>query len=178
VVEHSPGEITLLEVLQSRVLDTVRHTDVHSVVAEHAVNLTEHLVGVRAGTVTAENGVESSLINDSLKGAVIVVHAADVHLLEGHGRILVLTEFLLALDDRHRQIDVLDVRVAIVSHLLGESRVAAPDIKNGETRLHILRDDVLQSIVSLIPIELFLLFVVTVFPVLNLSVLCHLKTVL
>ena len=53
------------------------------------------------------------------------------------------------------------------------TRIAGAHIKDLISRLHILCDDILEAGVALIPVKLFFVFLVTVLPVILLSVLGH-----
>lgn len=53
------------------------------------------------------------------------------------------------------------------------TRVSSSDVEDLVSWLHILRDDVLEARVALIPVELLLVLLITVFPVFLLTVLSH-----
>ena len=53
------------------------------------------------------------------------------------------------------------------------TRVASSDVEDLVSGLDVLSDDILETRVALVPIELLLVLLVTVFPVFLLSVLCH-----
>ena len=51
--------------------------------------------------------------------------------------------------------------------------ISSTNVEDGEGGLDVLRDDVLDSTVALIPVKGFLILLITVLPVLGFSVLCH-----
>ena len=51
--------------------------------------------------------------------------------------------------------------------------ISSTNVEDGEGGLDVLRDDILDSAVALIPVKGFLILLITVLPVLGFSVLCH-----
>ena len=88
------------------------------------MDLRDH--GVRAGarTVSTQDGIKQALVHDGVECAIVVVHAADIHLLERHGGVLlVLAQLLHLLNGNEGLVDVLDVMKAIVEHFFAQTCV-------------------------------------------------------
>ena len=51
--------------------------------------------------------------------------------------------------------------------------ISSANVEDGEGGLDVLRDDILDSAVALIPVKGLLILLITVLPVLGFSVLCH-----
>ena len=51
--------------------------------------------------------------------------------------------------------------------------ISSAHIEDGERWLDILSDDIFDATVALVPVEGFLILLITVLPVLGFSVLCH-----
>ena len=121
LVRDGPLEFGVLEVANALLLDAVTDADVDALRSQHAVDLFQHLLGVGAGAVTAKNRVESALVDDGIEGTVLVLELAHIHLLvdECGEALLVLLGHLL--HDGEGDVDVANVLVPILKHLLGEA---------------------------------------------------------
>ena len=89
----------------------------------------QHLVTVRTSVVaTTEDRVKASFINDCIKSAVLKLQTLRVHLLIRHLRNLLFVMLLHLLDNSEGDIDVRDLLVTILKHLLAHLGVAATDV--------------------------------------------------
>lgn len=70
-------------------------------------------------------GVEGALVDDCVEGVLREFHGAHVHLYILEVGPLLLVEFVHGLDGGLRDVDVGDVLVAVVEHLLAEAWVGA-----------------------------------------------------
>ena len=69
------------------------------------IDIREHLVGVGARAITAENGVECAPVDYGIKSAIIILQSPHVHLLECEVRDYHLAQLLHLLDDRDRDVN-------------------------------------------------------------------------
>lgn len=120
VLEDSPVKLWFLEVAHSLVGQTVADSDVHAGGGEHSVDFAQHLVCVGAGAISAEDGVEGSLVNYSIESSIFILEGAHVHLLEGQVGDLFLVHLLHLLDHGERDVYVGDVLVPILIHLFAQ----------------------------------------------------------
>ena len=137
------------------------------------MDLVEHLECVGAGAIAAEDRVKRALVNDGVKAAILELKHAHVHLPVDHVWVALPVMLSHLLLHSEGDINVLHILVAIIEHLLGEARVSSADVQDIVSRLNIQVDNFLEARVALIPIKLLLVFLVTVLPVLLLSVLRH-----
>ena len=121
VVRDLPLEVGGLEVAETLIGDTVRDADVDAVGGEYTVDLGKHRSGVGTRAVTTEDGVEGALVDDSIEGAILVLQLTHIHLLVNKGRVAVLVHLSHLLHDGEGDIDVRDVGVAILEHLLRQA---------------------------------------------------------
>ena len=121
VVRDLPLEVGGLEVAETLIGDTVRDADVDAVGGEHTVDLGKHRSSVGTRAVTTEDGVEGALVDDSIEGAILVLQLTHIHLLVNKGRVAVLVHLSHLLHDGEGDIDVRDVGVAILEHLLRQA---------------------------------------------------------
>lgn len=126
-----------------------------------------HLVLLATG-----DGIESALVDGVVEVLVGEVHAGGVH--DEVGQVVVLLEcsFLHLLDDRFRDVDGRDVRVAVLEHLLRQLRVPAAHHQDLVLLLHSqLQEVLLQLRVLGVPVEHSLVLLVPVVPEVGLGVL-------
>lgn len=171
--EHSPVIVLLAEILQSVFRYSVGNTDVYTVWRKNTVNLIKHCLAVWTWIVTAENGIETSLVDDCIEDTFLTLQTAGIHLLESQLRDLFFVILLHLLDDCKRNVNVRDVLVTVLEHVFRHFRVAATEHEDLEGRLNILGNHVLDTRVSLVPIKWLLVFLIPILPILGLSVLCH-----
>jgi len=121
MVGHSPVEIRALEIVHALLLHAVRDADVDTVRGKHSVDLSEHLGGVGATTITTEDRVEGTLVNDGVEATISVLKLAAIHLLVDEGGETLLVSLGHLLHNSVRDVDVAHVLVAILVHLFGET---------------------------------------------------------
>ena len=114
------------------------------------------------------------LVNDGVEGLVLeVLHGAHIHLLVDQVGVLVLVSLLHLLNSCSGDVNVSDGFVVVLVHLFSEEGVTGAHVEDLIVLLHVLRDDVLDAGVALVPVEGLLVLVITVLPVLCLAVLRH-----
>lgn len=121
VLENSPIELWFLEVSHSLIWKTITNADVYTSWWEHSIYFTEHLISIWAWTVSAENWVECSLVNNCIESSVIILQTTNIHLLEWKVWDFLLVHLLHLLDNCERDIDISDVLIAIFVHFFTES---------------------------------------------------------
>mmetsp|Transcript_31258 Transcript_31258/g.35697 ORF Transcript_31258/g.35697 Transcript_31258/m.35697 type:complete len:200 (-) Transcript_31258:5-604(-) len=168
-----PIKSVVSEVVLSLVWNSVRNAHVHAGRREDSVDFIERLFAVRPASISAEDRVESSFINHAVEGSLFELETSHVHLLVNHVGAFLFVLLRHGLDDSEGNIDIGDVLVAFLVHLLAHPGVPTADVQNLEGRRDVLGDDVLQAGVSLVPVEGLCVSLVSVFPILGLSVLRH-----
>ena len=133
----------------------------------------EHWFRIRSWIITTEGSIKASLINDSIKTTVFELKLSSIHLFELKIWYFLFIIFLHLFNDGKRNIDVCNVLESILKHFFTHLWVPTTKIKNLEWWLNVLCDYIFYSTVSLIPVEWFLIFLISVFPVFLLSVLSH-----
>jgi len=171
--KYIPVILLPIEVTDSLFGLSVSNANVDSAGREHSVHFVQHELSVGARAVSAEDGVESSLVNDCVEGAVLELKTFAVHLLVFQLGVLVLVQVLHLSVHGVGNVNAGNVLVTIFKHLFSQFGVAGSHIQNLELRLQVLGDDILDSGVPLVPVELFLILLISVFPVVGLSVLSH-----
>jgi hypothetical protein len=168
VLEMCPVELWFLEVSHSLFWKAVRYTDIYSSWREYSIDFTKHLVCIGAWTITTQDWIKCAFINDCVKGSIFVLKTSGIHLFKGEVRDLFFIHFLHLFDNSEWNINVSQMLVSIFIHFFTQSYiqltlwvddltwVAAANIQNLESRLDILSDDILNTTISLIPIEWFL----------------------
>ena len=79
-----PVKSIISEIRLSRIWDSVGDTDEDACWGQNPVNLIEGLLTVGPTAISAKNGVESTLVDNSVEGALVKLEAPDVHLLVTH----------------------------------------------------------------------------------------------
>jgi hypothetical protein len=77
---HFPVEIRILEIRLSLFWNSVRNAHIHSSGRQHSVDLTKHLLWVRAWAISTENRVKGSLVYDTVKHSIFELETPDIHL--------------------------------------------------------------------------------------------------
>ena len=121
MVRNRPVEVAALEVVHALLLHAVGDADVDAVGREHAMDLREHLRGVGAGAITAQNRVERALVDHGVECAVLILQLPDVHLLVDHAWVALFVHFGHLLLHSERDVNVAQILVTILKHLLREA---------------------------------------------------------
>jgi len=102
-----------------------------------------------------ENGVKGCFVNNSIKGSFREIHSADIHkkILECFGLLFIFV--FHGLDAHVRNVDVGNLGVALLEHLLTESRVARANVQDAMSLINVGGNDILESTKSLVPVEGF-----------------------
>lgn len=167
------------QILLSLILSTMRNAEVYSWRAEYSVDFIKHCFDIAFCTITCAQCIHESLIDDYIKWAIVEFQLPHVHLLEDKIWITIISVvILLQLDGRVTKIDTCDVWVALIKDLFCHSRTAAPSNQDVLSVLHLGHHLCFHCKMgwssrwreSLQPVELLLLFLITVFPVFYLSV--------
>ena len=91
------------------------------------MNFVEHGFGIGSASVSTEHGVETSFVNDGVKGSVFKLQAFDIHLFESHLRNLFFVVIDHLLDHSVRNVNVGNVLVPVFEQLFRKLGVAAPN---------------------------------------------------
>ncbi len=121
MVGDCPIEVAMLEVANTLVIDTITDTDVDTTWCKHSVDLCEHLSCIRSRAISAKNAIKGTLVDDGIECTILVLKLAHVHLFVDKGAVAVLVGLSHLLDHGERDVDVADVLVAILVHLLGKT---------------------------------------------------------
>mmetsp|Transcript_7717 Transcript_7717/g.22273 ORF Transcript_7717/g.22273 Transcript_7717/m.22273 type:complete len:251 (+) Transcript_7717:2090-2842(+) len=173
VHRNLPAIILLLEVVQAVVRHAVGYDVEDAGRLQHARHLRAHLGHIRRGTLAAEDSIHGRLGNDGVEGLIGEVQRHDVHHLPRERR-LVLVALGHLVDDHLRDVNVREVREAILEHVLGQARVAAARHEDGVILLDVLGNEILQARVPLVPVEGLRVLRVPLVPVLKLA--CDMTT--
>ena len=172
-MRNGPFKATLCEESLSFSQGAVANTNENTVGCEHSVDLTEHLLRVNSCQFSAQDRVIGTFVNDRVEESVLVLQLAHIHLLVRDHGVLFLVVLCHVLDHTERDVDVVDVLVALLKHLLAHARVACSHIKDLVLWLHILSYDLSKCSISLVPVKKVLVVLVTVLPEISLTVLRH-----
>ena len=143
--EYRPIVLLLAEVRQPIFRDAVSYANVNAIRGQHAVHLVEHRLAVRARVVTAEDGIEAGLIDDGVEHAILTLETAGVHLLESYLWDLFFVVLLHLLNNRERDVDIGDLLVPILKHVLGHLGVSTSKHQDLVRWLDVLRDHILDA---------------------------------
>jgi hypothetical protein len=118
---------------------------------------------------TRNKSIHSTLVDDIVEAVVLEVHVGTVHDEPLH----VGGDFLHLLNDRWADVDIDDVPVSRIVHLLGEFAVAASDHQDGVLMLHSILglEAVLQFGILGIPVEEAALLHISIIPELRFAVM-------
>ena len=116
-----PLESTVLEVVHALGHHSVRNTDINSVWCEDALDLREHLLCIGTRAITAQDRVEGALVDHRIEGAIWETDIADVHLLVGESGVTLFVHLCHLLYHGEGDVDIGDVLVAILKHLLRQT---------------------------------------------------------
>jgi hypothetical protein len=85
------------------------------------MDLCQHLNCIRAGAITTEDGVKCALVDDGIKGTVLVLKHTHIHLLvhKSWKTLFVCLSHLLY--DCEGDVDIVYMLVPILKHFLGET---------------------------------------------------------
>ena len=121
MLENSPIILLLLEISHPLFRQSIRDSNVNPSWRQHFVNFLQHLISIWPRSIPTEDGIESSLINYSVKGALFILETTDIHLFEGEVWTFFFVHFLHLFDYGEWNIDVGDVLVPIFIHFLTQS---------------------------------------------------------
>ena len=137
------------------------------------MNFIEHSFRVWSTTISAQICIEASFINDRVETSIFKLETPNIHLFINKLRISFFVILLHLFNHCKGYVYVLNVLISIFKHFFTKFRVSATGNKNLEVGLDVLCDHVLNSRISLIPIEWFFILLVSLFPIFRFSVLCH-----
>ena len=123
MVRDMPFESTVLEVVHALRHNTVGDTDVDSVRCQDTLNLREHLFCVGARAVAAQDRVESALVNHSIESSIWETDITYIHLLVSESGVTLFVRLRHLLNHSEGDIDICDVLVAILKHLLRQTYI-------------------------------------------------------
>ena len=138
------------------------------------MNLIQICFRIWSTSISTKNWVEACLINDSIKRAIFILKRSCIHLFEDKLWNFIFIMVLLLFNNSKWVINILNVLITIFKHFLRKLWVSTTNNQNLEALLDILCDHVFYTWVSLIPIEWFLVFLISFIPILGFSVLRHL----
>lgn len=121
MVRNGPVEVAALEVVHALLLDAVGNADVDSVGGEHAMDLRQHLSCIGARAIAAQNRVERALVDNCVERAILILKLAHVHLFVDHAWVALFVLFGHLLLDGERDVNIAQVLVPVVKHLLREA---------------------------------------------------------
>jgi hypothetical protein len=150
---HSPVVFRLLKVRQSVLTLPIRHNEVDSLRPQHPINLRDHLIGIGRGPLPTEHRIQSAFINHRIERVLREVHSLHVHLqiLEVRAFILILLHH--GLGDGRGDVDISDVLVALVEHLLGQPGVAGAHVQDAVLGVYVALQDLFYPVEALVPVE-------------------------
>lgn len=100
-----------------------------------------------------QNGVNGSLIDDCIKRCLGEVHSLGVHEQVFKSFRFFLIFLFHGLHANIRDVDIGDLSVPLLEHLLTESRVASPDVEDPMSLIYVGGDDVLEAAETLVPVK-------------------------
>lgn len=100
-----------------------------------------------------EYRVEGRLINNRIEGSLREIHSADIHkkIFESFRFLFIL--IFHGLDADVGDIDVSDLSITLLKHLLAQSGVSRANIENTVSLIYMGGDDILESAKSLVPVK-------------------------
>jgi hypothetical protein len=105
--------------------------------------------------IAYQYGVESSLVDSSVKGCLGEIHSLDVHHQIFKIFRFVFVLFLHGLYANVGNVDIGDTGIAFLEHFLAEAGVAGTNIEDSTGLIDMRGEDVLESTEALIPVERF-----------------------
>lgn len=185
-----PVKVCGLEVAYTLLWSSIGNDNIDTVRAQDSVNFRKHCSCIRARSVTTKNWIERPLVNYRVKCGIAVLQLAHIHLLIDEWRVAFLVHLRHLLDNSERDIDICNVLVTIFVHFFRKACkthqklkskeivltwITSANVENSVAWLHVLRDDIFEACVALIPVELLFVLLIAIFPVFLLSVLRHLN---
>jgi len=171
--ENCPVIGIFIEIWQTVFWNTVSNTNVNSCWWKNSMYLIEHWFRIRTWIITAKSSIEAGLINNCIKTSIFELELSGIHLLELQIWYFLLVIFLHLFYHSKWNVNVCDMLETILKHFFTHLWVSATKVKNLEWWLNILGDYIFNSTISLIPVEWFFVFLISVFPIFLLSVLSH-----
>ena len=162
-----------IEIWQSIFWDTISDTNVNSCWRKNSMYFIKHWFRIWTWIITTKGSIKASLVNYSIETTIFKLKLSSVHLLELKIWYFFLIIFLHLFNYGKWNINICDVLESIFKHFFAHLRVATTKIKNLKWGLNVLCNYILNSTVSLIPVEWLLVFLISIFPVFLLSVLSH-----
>ena len=135
--------------------------------------LIKHWFRIWSWVITTKCSIEACLINDSIKTSIFELKLSGIHLLKLKIWYFLLVIFLHLFYHGEWNVNVCNLWKSILKHFFTHLRVSTSKIEDLEWWLNILCDYIFDTTVSLIPVEWFFVFLISIFPVFLLSVLSH-----
>lgn len=132
---YRPLKFRLLQIAQPVFRLPIRDDNEHATLVEDSVHFRDRFACIHSGILPAlhqnntyQDGVKGGFIDNSIELPLIEIHDADIHLevLEHVCPVLVLLHHGLGAEGR--DVDVSEVRVALVCHFLAQAGIPSPHI--------------------------------------------------
>ena len=173
-----PFVLTILEVGHAMTRNTSWNTDISAGRCEYAVNFIKHCLRVWGRAITAKNRIETCFIYHTVESTILILQLAHVHLFIEETWVCFSIQIAHHFDDGVGDINVGNMPITILEHLLSKARVSSADIQDLRVVIFwqmLIYDIFYRTSIALVPIEVLLVFLITVFPVILNSELHHFK---
>ena len=142
----------VVKVTEAIVRDTVTDAHEDAVGLEDTCDLGERLSRIGCGPFPTQHRVKGTFVQHNIERLVRKLQCRAVHLLPSEPSFVAV--LLHHLVDAHLgDVDVGHCRVAVVVHILTETRVAAAKHEDVVRLAHVLSDEILDAGVTLVPVE-------------------------